>query len=156
MVKKHLFFFSTDKVVSMTKMLVLTSSAPEHLAAKWRATFCDSALRRFNWQLHGRATWLPNKIDVLFFPTNRAFFWWYLITSAVFIFCAINKNRATIFLKNSIFFTFCYNKYPPKIYKKNVFLSLGRYVFFYIFLVKKKIAISVYRLVCAKFIAFTK
>ena len=55
-----------------------------------------------------------------FFPTNRAFFCWYLITSAVFIFCAINKNRATILKKNAIFFTFCYDKYPPEIYIKKI------------------------------------
>ena len=118
--------------------------------------FCDSALHDFNGQLRGCATLYPNYIYIFFFPTNRAFFWWYLITCAIFTFCAINKKRATILIKNkTILFTFCYIPFQKKNWKSNVFSILGQFVFCYIFLVKKKIPISVFWLVCAKVIAST-
>ena len=78
------------------------------------------------------------KLASLFSPTNRDFFWWYLITSAVFIFCTINKNRATVLKTIQYFLLFAIINIPQKYIKKHIcFLSLGRYVFFYLFLVNK-------------------
>ena len=42
-----------------------------------------------------------------FVPTNRAFFWWYLITSGIFIFCKKYK-KITENLGKKRFFCFCY------------------------------------------------
>ena len=74
-----------------------------------------------------KQNWRPS------FPTNRAFFCWYLITSAVFIYFAINKNRVTILKKIQYFLLFAIINIPQK------YISLGRYIFFYLFLEKKNL-----------------
>ena len=102
------------------------------------APFCDSALCGFNWQLRGRAMWLPNKIGILFFPQIELSFGGIWSPLRFLFFCAINKNIATILEKNQYFLLFAIINIPQK-YIKHLFffLSLGRYVFIYIFFVKK-------------------